>query len=754
VSTTDPDPVPSSPAPRGGAVGTGRILQSVGTCTAILLAAQTFGGHVPWVGVIAFAAIAALMFGLYLDVLRSVRTAVVLLLALTAACTLGTLTVQRSQIGAVDEDEYRSTLAFAWAHLAVKLTHPIPREAELPETHAQHLDRVATAFGDAVGDEERHKAEKSLLAAEDEAAARMLAAAAPWLFAGALYHLANGLRFTDLFVAWWFIGLFFLLSANLLVGAVMRRRPSVRNLGFHGAHLGLVLVVTGATAGAFVGQRGVMPLNVGEQSAQFIEQEPMLARPMGFSVQLDRFETWYHEDLFIEVIDAGQSEPHAAMAGSPHGAMGGAQPLRHTEKLELGKELLLTDPTTSQRWTLTMEEIASGGELQRVFTPGEGDAAIRLEFREADAPEGRFADLWIGAGDPIWIDPANRFKLRVQRVDEPGHLAEGRLGTGCPAGDVSGSLLLTREGAGTLVAPVIPGGEAEFDGVTIRFEEVIPDFRVGDENISPLDFPRNPALRARIEGPDGHGGDFLFFADPRLQGFTTLPWEGYEATFEYDFWCSPTRARVLLAVLGPGNAVAAVDAEGTEPLVPLAEGMRMDIPAGVGSLSITEILTSADERTELVIPEQGDTTSGHTALRLRIDGPNGSEQRWLLSNSADGATLLQADEDATTGFALLLADNKDRPPRDWRSHLSFLDEGQVTGNGTIEVNQPSIFHGYRFFQSDADPRRPDYSGLQVVHDPSWPLVQAGLWMLLLGISWCFYVQPLFDRRRRTREGAP
>ncbi len=751
MSTDSTQTATRSEQRRGTSARTGRILQGVGLVSAILLAAQTFGGHLSWVGVAAFAVVAALMFGLYLDVLRSVRTAVVLLLALTVACTLGTLTVQRSQIGAASEDEYRSTLAFAWSHLAVKLGHPIPRKAELPEAHAEHLDRLATAFGDEVGDEERAKAEKGVLAAADEESARDLAAAAPWLFSGVLYHLANGLRFTDLFAAWWFIGLFYLLGANLLVGAVLRRRPSIRNLGFHGAHLGLVLIVVGATMGAFVGQRGVLPLEVGQQSAQFIQQEPMQSRPMGFSVQLDRFDTWYHEDLFIEVLGDDGDAPHAAMGGSPHG--GGRRPLRHTEKLELGKVVELTDPASGDRWTLTMEEIASGGDLRRGFSPADtGEAAVRLEYRERGAPEGHYDDLWMSAADPIWIDPLNRFKLRVQHIDQPSHLDQGLLGTGCPGGDTAGSFVLERPGSGTLIAPVVPGAEAEFDDIWIRFDEVIADFRVGAEDPSPLDFPRNPALRARIRGPDGHEGDFLFFTDPRLQGFATLPWDGFEATFEYDYWCSPTPARILLGVLGPGNAVAAVDAVDADPLVPLAEGMRMDIPSGAGSVSITEILTAAEARTELVLDTEGD--GGNTALRLHVHGPTGSEQRWLLSNTEDGALMLRNGDDATTGFALLLADNTDRPPRDWRSHLSFLDEGQVTGDDVIEVNQPAIFQGYRFFQSDADPRRPDYSGLQVVYDRSWPLVQAGLWLLLLGISWCFYVQPLFDRRRRGEGATP
>ena len=727
-------PSPAAPPPKRASAG--RVLRSVAISAVVLHAAQTFFGDVPWAGVVAFGLVAAIVFGLYIDVLKSVRSAVVLLALLSVSCILGTLTVQRAQVGAASEDEFRQTLSFAWAHLLVKASHPWPRDVEIPADHAVHLERMAVAFGDEVADGEREATLQGLRAAQDEAAAKALAASAAGLFDN-LYRLANALRLTDLFAAWWFIGLFYLLAANLMVGAVMRRKFSVRNLGFHGTHLGLVLIVLGATIGAFVGTRGMLPLNVGESDAHFVQRDPMASRPLGFSVRLDQFETFYHEDLSIEALSSTSvSDPHRGM--QPHGQ----RPLRHSEKLELGRSITLTDPDSGDSWTLTMEEITEGTALQRGFIPADAEdapAAVLVELREAGEGATPFTRTWVSTADPIYVHPQNRYKLRVLR----GVVRSAEQAAGCPQEGNLGSFVLEREGGDTLIAPVKVGETVSHAGLSIHFQEVIADFRVGGTESRDTDFPRNPALRARIEGEDGHAGDFLLFTDPRLREFTQLPWEGYDATFDYDYWCSPTGARVQLIVDETGVAAVAVEAEDVS-LQTLSEGETIDLGGDAGSLSITEILPRAASETVL---EAG---QGSTALKLRVESQGETEQRWLLSNTPDGVLLLQGEDSA--GFALLLADNTDRPPRDWRSHLSFLEEGEVQDDGVIEVNQPLNHRGYRFFQSDADARRPDYSGLQVVHDPAWPVVKTGLWLLLLGVGWCFYVQPLYDRRRK--ESAP
>ncbi len=744
-----------------------RILQAIGVCLVLFHAAQTFAGEYPLAGVLVFGLAGAGMVGFRLDVLRSVRTAVVLLAALSISCILGTLTVQRSQLAGANEAEFRQTAQFAWAHLAYKISHPFPGDDELAPDQSEHLQRVATVFGEDAADEKRAALVKGRAAAASEAAARELAAAHPAPFT-VLYRFAAALGLIDLYRAWWFAGLFYLLAANLLAGAVVRRKPAVRNVGFHASHLGLVLVVLGATAGAFSGSRGMLPLEVGGDASTMLVEGGQ--QPLGFTVRLDDFETLYHEDLVIEAL--AYSDPGPDDMG--HGA---TRPLRHTVKLEEGATFSFTDPESGDDYELTLEAIEEAVSLRRSHGPAEsgGVAAVALDTAGAAAAFGLVDPVWLSTDDPLFIHPANGYKVRIEDWDgEP----LDSLGLDCEPG--IGTLTMAEDGGEPLQARIVEGGEFTLGRFTGRAEEVVSDFRVGEMPEAPAGFPRNPALRVQLTDEAGEGGRFLMFSDPRLKDFTELPWEGVQASFDYDYWCAPTPIWMRILVAEDGTALAAgfsrpplvarpegLDGEASPATVPdvvprpLAPGdALLSIPHISSPVFVARIEGRAAERTELVGAKQaaaeGLEGPARTALKLRIDGPASSEQRWLLSNTEQGASWIGRDAGddgtpGTTGFGVLLANNTERPPRDWRSHLTFLEEGSEVASGALEVNTPASYAGYAFFQSDADPRRPGYSGLSVVRDPAWPLVKAGLWALLAGICWCFYVQPLFDRRRRAAQ---
>ncbi len=700
---------------RAAAATTSRILWSSAAGLLLLLLLQNLLGDDPRIAVLGHGLFAAWMFGWNLPVLRSVRTAVMVLIALSVAATLGTLAVQRSHLTQASEEEFYDTFAFATAHLLVKATHPLPGDVALSPEHERRLERTRLAFGEEVYEEEAEGLLKGLAAQRDEAAARDLAERHTAAFA-ALYRLASWLRFTDLYRAWWFHGLFYLLAVNLLAGAVLRRPLSVRNVGFHGSHLGLVLIVIGVTAGSFLGERGMMPLQVGSGASSFFDEHTGGVRPLGFTVRLDRFETIYHEDLIIEELAMGDPHHGAGMGG------GGAT-LRHTVAPELGEAFVLGDPDGGEQNVLTIREITEATGLQRRWrAASEGEQGEPVVRFDPAFPDPRAGDdgLWLGPGDGIYIDPQNRYKLRVEPLAAGDAAATD---DGCGE-ERHGTLTLSQPGSPDAVLAVAPGAHGALGELDATVLEIVPDFKVGAGPGRLDDFPRNPAVRVRLTDADGVGGDFLLFSDPRLKGFTTLPWDGVELSFDYDYWCAPTGARLRLQV-APDDAVHGA----------------VEVPGG--AVTVHEALAAA---TVEVVPEEGDPAPGsplRTALRLGVEGPDGEHERWLLCDTADGAVRLGP-------FVVMLASNTDRPPRDWISHLSFLEEGVVVAEGAAEVNAPVHYRGYGFFQSDADPARPEYSGLQVVRDPAWTPVKLGLWMLLLGIAWVFYVQPLFDRRGEAR----
>ncbi len=715
--------------PRTPKVTTRAVLSTIAVSAAVVHVAQTVAGEYALAGVVAFALVAAWVFGARLYVLKSVRTAVILMVAISLACVLATLTVQRPQLAGAGEEDYRGTVAYAWAHLLVKASHPWPRTAELAEGRRAQLDDLEAAFGAEYAKEERRKANKGALAAVDKERAQQLADKGSGAFA-ILYRAADGIGFTDAYGAWWFGCLFYLLAANLAVGAVSRRKVSVRNLGFHAAHLGLILVVAGATGSAFLARRGFVALEVDRTTERYASRDTGKTEPLEFSLRLDRFDTQYHEDL---VVVAGS--PASGPMGSHHGFGGGeGGGVQRTVKLEAGKQFELHDPATGAEFVMTMEEITEAAGLARTMVAGDPGAEIAVSavLLQLGSDEGNA--VWLRSGDPPLIDARNRYKVRVaDGADDPT-----RRDFACDAAVGEGTFTLTTAGNPVRV-PVVSGESAAVGSFTVEFGPVYPNFRVGVEEVSADDFPRNPALRARITDGGGRSGDYLFFSEQRLKDFTTLPWEGVEGSFDYDFWCSPTHTRVELRVGPDGNVTARVQLpDGTESEARIGSGSSV---AGLEPTLVRGLHAAREEWTLVDDPPEG--VPMHTALRLAADGPEGLEEHWLLSNTPQGALRLG---EGGEGLFLQLADNRDRPPRDWRSHVSVLEEGHVVHSSVVEVNEPLSYGGFSFFQSDADPSRPNYSGLQVVRDPAWPLVAAGLWALLLGIAWCFYVQPVMDRR--------
>ena len=67
----------------------------------------------------------------------------------------------------------------------------------------------------------------------------------------------------------------------------------------------------------------------------------------------------------------------------------------------------------------------------------------------------------------------------------------------------------------------------------------------------------------------------------------------------------------------------------------------------------------------------------------------------------------------------------------------------------IRVNDYFKWRGYRFFQTNADPRNPRYSGIGVVYDPGIPIVLIGMYLTIFGAVVAFVLRPIFSSKDRT-----
>jgi hypothetical protein len=66
------------------------------------------------------------------------------------------------------------------------------------------------------------------------------------------------------------------------------------------------------------------------------------------------------------------------------------------------------------------------------------------------------------------------------------------------------------------------------------------------------------------------------------------------------------------------------------------------------------------------------------------------------------------------------------------------------------VNDYFEYRGFRFFQTNADPSAPTYSGIGIVYDPGIPTVLLGMYTVIAGTILAFVVRPIVQSRKQRR----
>lgn len=94
-----------------------------------------------------------------------------------------------------------------------------------------------------------------------------------------------------------------------------------------------------------------------------------------------------------------------------------------------------------------------------------------------------------------------------------------------------------------------------------------------------------------------------------------------------------------------------------------------------------------------------------------------------------------------TSYFLALESIKDQETKYWKSDLSILDRnGSTVRQRSIKVNEPMLYKGYRFYQTDYDPNNPNYSGIGVSYTPGLMVIYFGFILLVVGIFMLFYMR--------------
>lgn len=131
------------------------------------------------------------------------------------------------------------------------------------------------------------------------------------------------------------------------------------------------------------------------------------------------------------------------------------------------------------------------------------------------------------------------------------------------------------------------------------------------------------------------------------------------------------------------------------------------------------------------------------AVQISLSDPRTgkTETAWLDGREAKPTTFF----DKKIGFIYRL---KDQEARDFRSKITLIDpSGKTLAQKEISVNDPLVYKGLWFYQSNYNPEDPTVSGIMVVYEPGLWVTYLGFAMIVIGTIWMFYLKPIIKKRQ-------
>ena len=303
-----------------------------------------------------------------------------------------------------------------------------------------------------------------------------------------------------------------------------------------------------------------------------------------------------------------------------------------------------------------------------------------------------------------------------------------------------------------LPVPARAGAEMDAGPYRVIITSFYPNFRVGAEPSlnDPMD---NPAVRVRLDGPDGAAGERIVFAlHPDFDmghggGITTS-----EVKLAYKF------GKNLLLTLGEEGMVTArpdfqvdvgsMDDADNARVAPAGEAFTLEPGTMVQSGDLIFVLLNAWQSATLQGGE-GDDEDLPPAARIAVENDAGERAETVVQKWSGSEGIQLGDQSLALKFGpvrwkvpyrihlddfkLISYPGSDNPAS-FESHVRvFDDERGVQGEPVrIYMNHPLTYRGHKHFQSSYDTDRKG-TVLSVNHDPGkWP-TYFGYAMLTVGL---------------------
>jgi hypothetical protein len=464
---------------------------------------------------------------------------------------------------------------------------------------------------------------------------------------------------------------------------------------------------------------------------RFLQDPPPRTVP-----RFSHFELWKGRQFGLEYDERGKGDPKTIVRVLEHWP-------RATVDLDLAERTEGEAPTSllesagaalrvafDYRGMQQSGFLVSGLEGLSIFdsTPGlrvryEAAASEQEQIRKLEAPfEGdRYGTLQIITSD------------NTARAAATGEIARGSSFTfKTPEGDATVKILRALPDARLIPTP---GGELQ-----PAFADVPPEDRA----------PLYPGVELDIYNPKGERVLRRWYYENETHSIhndnNIFDIGGTRAKFviRWDHWRSPARERYRI-VSAPGRPlmVTRVGESGArevklQEIVKLSNGLSFIVMRRAENPKLVPVI---QQKPGAVDDEGYFFDNSPPAARIEVDGPEGKQQFLIAaSDFADVATYAHR-------IQIRIFENDMEMPREWKSKLEFLKPDlaaktwKVVDTQTIRVNDYAYFQGYRFFQTDANKQLPGYSGVGVVYDPGIETVITGLWAVVIGVAYVFFVKP-------------
>ena len=570
----------------------------------------------------------------------------------------------------------------------------------------------------------------------------------PKWWGGVPLFLVRHAHVDDVYHSLWFYGLLLILSLCTLLVAWKRRPYPLPKFGFLLVHIAPALILAGGLMGKYGFVRAFNEIHEGEPTSVFWrvkgpdpnDWKDAYTLP-GFQVKLDKFEVEHYDTeyklyAFVEPDGKGGFE-------------------RNPKAYEVKEGLDTRLPLTWLRM-----------KVDKVLPDAVDNGAFQEDPKAAANP---VMKLMLGLGDPEPVvgylladspsayrfnEPGGRFAVMFKDHFDPALVAQLK-----SHGPSAQRLEMTFMGK-TLQHDAKPGTTWSFPAFELKVVKLHPDFPFKQGPQGPVDLARVPP---QLRGPwlevqlhrFSDGATSPLFLCARTPAFSDqanaqiLP-PGMGMTLHYVREGEESQHRFLVYSLDDQKARLVEDGKvsRTEDWAP---GKLFSIEKGLSS-TLVEMLPHAVWRPEFIPnPDtQGktpDADHANPAIQVTLTDPDSgkSETHWLAAKNPDGSAAQGTTYfDSRVGIAYHA---KDAEPKDFRSVLVIQDpSGKELARKQVSVNDPLIFRGHWFYQSNYNPDDPTMSGIMVVYEPGLWLTYLGFFSLIIGALWMFYLKPWLKKR--------